>query len=64
MRFQNAFTKGEFEMLGIVDTSEAEDGHGFDVKVDWVRLYGSKLLNLRLGRGVRSRLQMFYSITF
>ena len=34
--FQHAFTQGEFEMAGIVDISEAEDGQGFDVKVDWV----------------------------
>ena len=32
--FQHAFTQGEFEMAGIVDISEAEDGQGFDVKVD------------------------------
>ena len=35
--FQHAFTQGEFEMAGIVDTSEAKEGQGFDVKVDWVR---------------------------
>ena len=34
--FQHAFTHGEFEMAGIVDISEAEDGQGFDVEVDWV----------------------------
>ena len=34
--FQHAFTKDEFEMAGIVDISEAEDGQGFHVKVDWV----------------------------
>ena len=34
--FQNAFTQGEFKMAGIADISEAEDGQGFDVKVDWV----------------------------
>ena len=34
--FQHAFAQGEFEMAGIVDISEAEDGQGFDVKVDWV----------------------------
>ena len=35
-------------MAGIVDISEAEDGQGFDVKVDWVdstreRVRGSHL---------------------
>ena len=25
----------EFEMAGIVDISEVEEGQGFDVKVDW-----------------------------
>ena len=34
--FQHAFIRGEFEMAGIVGIFEAEDGHGFDVKVDWV----------------------------
>ena len=34
--FQHAFTQGEFEMVGIVDISEAEDEQDFDVKVDWV----------------------------
>ena len=34
--FQHAFTQGESEVAGIVDISEAENGHGFDVKVDWV----------------------------
>ena len=33
---QHAFIQGEFEMAGIVNISEAEDGQGFDVKVDWV----------------------------
>ena len=32
--FQHVFTSGEFEMTGIVDILEAEDGQGFDVKVD------------------------------
>ena len=32
--FQYAFTQSEFEMAEIVDISEAEDGQGFDVKVD------------------------------
>ena len=27
--FQYAFSQGEFEMAGIVDISEAEDGQGF-----------------------------------
>ena len=36
--FLQALTHGEFEMVGIVDISEAEDGQGFDVKVDWVGL--------------------------
>ena len=31
--FKHAFTQGEFEMAGIVDISEDEEGHGFDVKV-------------------------------
>ena len=34
--FQHAFTQGEFEMVGIVNVSEAEEGQGFLVKVDWV----------------------------
>ena len=34
--FQHAFTQGKFEMAGIVDISEAEEGQGFDVKIDWV----------------------------
>ena len=34
--FQHAFTQGEFEMVGIVDISEAKDEQDFDVKVDWV----------------------------
>ena len=78
--FQHAFTQGEVEMAGIVDISKAEDGQGFDVKVDWVRIdeeessweplatmwdgapqfVKSELRKLRLGRGVRSRLQKFY----
>ena len=32
---QHAFTQDEFEMAGIVDSLEAEDGQGFDVKVNW-----------------------------
>ena len=32
--FQHAFTEGEFEMVGIVDILEAEEGQGFDVQVD------------------------------
>ena len=32
--FEHAFTQGEFKMTGIVNISEAEDGQGFDVKVD------------------------------
>ena len=31
--FQHAFTQAEFQMAGIIDTSEAEDRQGFDVKV-------------------------------
>ena len=34
--FQHGFTQVEFKMAGIVDISEAEDGQGFDVKVNWV----------------------------
>ena len=34
--FQHAFSQGEYEIVGIVDISEAEDGQGFYVKVDWV----------------------------
>ena len=34
--FQHAFTQGEFEIVGIVDILEAEDGQAFDVKVDWI----------------------------
>ena len=34
--FQHAFTESEFETAEIVDISEAEDGQGFNVKVDWV----------------------------
>ena len=34
--FQHAFRQGEFEMAGIVDVSKAEEGHGFDVKMNWV----------------------------
>ena len=34
--FQHTFTPGEFEIVGIVDISEAENGQGFDVKVDCV----------------------------
>ena len=34
--FRHASKQGEFEITGIVDISEADDGHGFDVKVDWV----------------------------
>ena len=30
------FKQGEFEMAAIVDMSEAEDGPGFDVEVEWV----------------------------
>ena len=46
--FQHDFTQDEFEMFGIVDFSKAEDGQGFDVKVDWVnstreRVHGSRL---------------------
>ena len=36
--FQQAFTQGEFVMARIVDISEAEEGQGFYVKVDWVGL--------------------------
>ena len=34
--FQHAFTQSEFEMAGIINISEVEDGQGFDVTVDWV----------------------------
>ena len=34
--FQSAFTQSEFEMAGIVDISEIEEGQSSDVKVDWV----------------------------
>ena len=34
--FQHAFTQGEFEMAAIVDMSEAEEGPGYDVEVEWV----------------------------
>ena len=34
--FQHTLTQGKFEMAGIVDISEVEDGQGFDIKVDWV----------------------------
>ena len=34
--FQHAFTQGEFEMAAIVDMSEAEEGPGLDVEVEWV----------------------------
>jgi len=34
--FQHSFTQGEFEMAAIVDMSEAEEGPGFDVEVEWV----------------------------
>ena len=33
---RHAFTQGEFEVAGIVDILEDEDGQGFDVKVDWI----------------------------
>ena len=33
---QNAYTQGEFEMAGIVDISEAEEGQRFEVKVGLV----------------------------
>ena len=35
--FQHAFTQDEFVMARIVNISQAEDGQGFDIKVDWVR---------------------------
>ena len=35
--FQHAFIQGEFEMARIVDISEAEDGQGFDAKVNLFR---------------------------
>ena len=38
--FQHAFTQGEFEMAGIVDILEAEEGQGFDAEVDWVGFDG------------------------
>ena len=34
---QHAFSQGEFEMAGIVDVSEAEEGQGFEINIDWVR---------------------------
>ena len=34
--FQHAFAQGEFEMEAIVGISEAEEGDGFDVHVEWV----------------------------
>ena len=34
--FQYAFAQGEFEMEAIVDLSEAQDGDGFVVRVEWV----------------------------
>ena len=38
---QHAFIQGGFEMAGIVNISEAEDGQGFDVKVCmYVCMYG------------------------
>ena len=33
---QHTLAQSEFEMAEIVDILEAEDGQGFDVKVDWV----------------------------
>lgn len=34
--------QGNFEMVGIVDITEAEEGFGFDVKVDWVGIEKDK----------------------
>ena len=34
--FQYAFAQGEFGMEAIVGISEAQDGDGFDVQVEWV----------------------------
>ena len=34
--FQHAFAQGKFEMEAIVGISEAQDGDGFDVQVEWV----------------------------
>ena len=39
---QHAFSQGESEMAGIVDILEAEDGQGFDVKMDWVGFVGGQ----------------------
>ena len=33
---QHPFTQCQFEMAGIVDISEAENGQGFDVKMNWI----------------------------
>ena len=34
--FQHALTQGEFEIIGIVDILDAEEGNSFEVKMDWV----------------------------
>lgn len=34
--FQHAFTQDEFEMAAIVDMTEADDGPGFEIEVEWV----------------------------
>ena len=34
--FQHSFTQGQFEMSGLVDMAEADDGDGYDVQVQWV----------------------------
>ena len=34
--FQHTFAQSEFDISGIVEIPEAEDGQGFDIKADWV----------------------------
>lgn len=34
--FQHTFTRGNFEIAGIVDISKAEKGDGLDAMVEWV----------------------------
>ena len=61
--FQYVFMQGGLEMAEIVDISEAKDGQGFGVKVNWIRFDEGESSWEPLDRGVRLSLQTFFGMT-
>lgn len=65
-KIQHAFIQGNFEMVGIVDITDAEEGVGFDVMVDWVGIKkeksSCKQRPLGISRLVCSRLERKHEI--